>query len=111
MPKPARPDHDLAGIPRWVSLLGVTATVRPAPEGSGQPSLMVLTTMAGAVVYPLDDQADVQARPAGEVPAGQPRRQKARRTIRPGAAAHAAPLSRRPENPAARAVQLSHVVR
>jgi hypothetical protein len=71
-----RSGRDLAGVPGWVTLLGVTATVRPAPEGSSEPSLMVLTTMAGTVVYPLEDQAGA---PAPAILAGSPRRHRSTR--------------------------------
>jgi hypothetical protein len=52
-----RPDRTLAGIPSWMSLLGVTTTVLTPAEGSPVSPLVVLTTMAGGLVYPLDDQA------------------------------------------------------
>jgi hypothetical protein len=91
MPKqPRRPDHDLAGIPWWTSLLGVTATVIPASEGSPASPLVVLATMAGGVVYPLDDRVGTQPTPVGTI-----RRHQARRTIRPGAGAPATPQARR----------------
>jgi hypothetical protein len=56
-----RLDRTLAGIPSWMSLLGVTATILTPAEGSPASPLVVLTTMAGGLVYPLDDQAGAQA--------------------------------------------------
>ena len=76
-----RSDHDFAGVPGWLALLGVTATVRPAPEGSSEPSLMVLTTMAGAVVYPLEDQAGAPAAPVEAIRTGSPRRPRSTRAL------------------------------
>jgi hypothetical protein len=60
-----RRDHALLDIPRWTSLLGVTATVISGSEGA---PLVVLTTMAGGIVYPLDDHAGAQAPLAQESP-------------------------------------------
>jgi len=56
-----RPDHDLAGIPWWTSLLGVSARVIPGPEHGS--ALVVLATMAGGIVYPLDEDAGARNTP------------------------------------------------
>jgi hypothetical protein len=93
-----RHDRSLAGIPNWMSLLGVTATVLTPAEGSPASPLVVLTSMAGGLVYPLDDHPGAPAPLAREAPPGSPRRHQPRRLLR-RATGSCRPARRQPNSP------------